>query len=188
LYEKCTKLFVDAASLAWHASYSQQPLDDGALGATTDEQMEIGETAMSTEGNKAVIRRYYDEVLNEGNLDILTDLAVMDYDEHDPLPGQATGLEGLRQRVAMLRGAFHPHFTIEDMIAEADEVAVRWTNRGVHVGEFAGMPPSGKSYTIAGIDIHRLRDGKMVEHWHVIDLLGQLQQLGFLPAPGQGGA
>lgn len=134
--------------------------------------------------NRAVVRRYYDEVLNAGAIGALDSLAVVEYVEHDPLPGQTTGLAGLKQRVAMLRAAFNPRFTIEDVIAEGDRVVVRWTNRGVHVGEFLGMPPSGKPYTIAGIDIHRLQDGRMVEHWHVIDLLSQLQQLGFVPTPG----
>lgn len=143
---------------------------------------------MSVEANKAIIRRYYDEVLNAGNLGALDELAIVQYDEHDPLPGQATGLAGLRQRVTMLRSAFQPRFTLEDIIAEGDKVVVRWTNRGVHVGEFAGMPPSGRPYEISGVDIHRLQDGRMAEHWHVIDLFGQLQQLGFIPAPAQSGA
>lgn len=138
---------------------------------------------MTTDVNKAVVRRYYTDVLNAGNLDALAELAVDQYDEHDPLPGQANGLEGLRQRVEMLRNAFRPHFTIEDMIAEQDRVVVRWTNQGTHVDTFLGMPPTGKSFRIAGIDIHRLQDGKMAEHWHVVDQLGQLQQLGLLPQP-----
>jgi steroid delta-isomerase-like uncharacterized protein len=143
---------------------------------------------VGTDQNKATVRRYYEDVLNAGNLDALTELAMADYDEHDPLPGQANGLEGLRQRVEMLRSAFRPHFTIEDVIAEQDEVVVRWTNRGTQVKEFLGMPATGKSFTIAGIDIHRLRDGKMAEHWHVVDLLSQLQQLGLLPQPTNTGA
>jgi steroid delta-isomerase-like uncharacterized protein len=142
---------------------------------------------MPTEANKATIRRYYDEVLNGGNIRLLREIAVPDYDEHDPLPGQTDGLEGLQQRVEMLRTAFRPHFTLEDMIAEQDKVVVRWTNRGTHLGEFMGIPPTGRTFTIAGIDIHRLRDGKMAEHWHVVDLFSQLQQLGLLPQPAESG-
>jgi steroid delta-isomerase-like uncharacterized protein len=74
-------------------------------------------------------------------------------------------------------------FTIEDVIAEGDKVAVRWTNSGTHVGNFAGIPATGKTFTIAGVDIHRMRDGKMAEHWHVVDQLTMLQQLGIIPAP-----
>lgn len=143
---------------------------------------------MTTEENKAIVRRYYEDVLNSGNTSALEELAVAQYDEHDPLPGQANGREGLRQRVEMLRSAFQSHFTIEDIIAEQDKVAVRWTSRGTHVGAFMGLPVTGKSFTIAGIDIHRLQDGKMAEHWHVVDQLSQLQQLGLIPQPAQPGS
>jgi steroid delta-isomerase-like uncharacterized protein len=140
---------------------------------------------MSVEENRAVVRRYYEDVLGDGQLALLEKLVVPDYHEHDPLPGQADGRDGLKQRVEMLRGAFRPQFTLEDMIAEGDRVAVRWTNRGIHVGEFMGIPPTGKAFAIAGIDIHRLENGKLAEHWHVVDVLSQLQQLGVIPQPEQ---
>jgi steroid delta-isomerase-like uncharacterized protein len=138
---------------------------------------------MGTEGNKDLARRYYEAVLNEGDVGALDDLAVADYEEHDPLPGQGTGRAGLEDRVRMLRSAFAPHFTIEDVIAEGDRVVVRWTNDGTNVGEFMGMPATGRTFSIAGVDIHRIRDGKLAEHWHVVDQLAMLQQLGFIPAP-----
>jgi steroid delta-isomerase-like uncharacterized protein len=92
-------------------------------------------------------------------------------------------LEGLRQRVNTLRTAFTQQFTLELLIAEGDKVAVLWTTRGTHVGEFMGLPPTGKSYTIQGVDIHQLRDGRMTEHWDVVDVYSMLIQLGALPAP-----
>ena len=138
---------------------------------------------MTTEENKALVRRYYEEVLNGGNVGLLQDIAVEEYDEHDPLPGQGNGVAGLRQRVEMLRDALRPHFTLEDIIAEGDRVVVRWINRGALVGAFLGLPPSGKSFAIAGIDIHRVQNGRMSEHWHVVDQLAMLQQLGVLPQP-----
>ncbi len=140
---------------------------------------------MSIEGNKAIVRRYYDEVLNGGNINALGEIASVEYDEHDPLPGQVNGIEGLRQRVEMLRSALRPDFTLEDIIAEGDRVAVRWVNHGALVGPFLGLPPNGRSFIIAGIDIHRVQNGKMVEHWHVVDQLAMLQQLGVLPQPSQ---
>ena len=140
---------------------------------------------MSTEENKAVVRRYYEEVLDRGNIPLLEEIAVPSYDEHDPLPGQGNGLEGLKQRVEMLRSAFQPRFTLEDIIAEGDKVVVRWTNHGIHVGEFMGIPPTGTSFSIAGIDIHRLTGGKMAEQWHVVDLFSQMQQLGLIPQPAE---
>ena len=74
-----------------------------------------------------------------------------------------------------------PHFTVEDLIAESDRVVVRWTNVGTHVGDFAGIPATGRTFTIPGIDIYRVADGQLREHWHVIDQLGMLGQLGLLP-------
>jgi steroid delta-isomerase-like uncharacterized protein len=139
---------------------------------------------MSTEANKEVVLRYYEEVLNKGDLDALDELAVADYEEHNPLPGQGAGRDGVRDRVSMLVRGFAPRFTIEDVIAEGDEVVVRWTNTGVHGGEFMGIPPTERTVSIAGIDIHRLQDGKMAEHWDVVDLLSMLVQLGVVTLPG----
>ncbi len=135
------------------------------------------------ERNKEVARRFYDEVFNERRVEVLDELAVSDYEEHDPLPGQGTGLEGLKGRVRMVIDGLDPHFLIEDMIAEGEKVVVRWTNSGTNSGAFLGMPPTGRSFSIQGIDIYRLADGKLAEHWHVVDMLAHMQQLGLLPTP-----
>jgi steroid delta-isomerase-like uncharacterized protein len=134
--------------------------------------------------NKDVARRLYDEVINQRDLGALDELVRPDYIEHDPLPGQGEGLDGARDRFGMLNQALDPKFTIEDMIAEDDKVAVRWTNQGTHVGEFLGAPATGRAFTIPGIDIYRVEDGKLAEHWHVVDVYSQLVQLGLLPSPG----
>jgi predicted ester cyclase len=139
---------------------------------------------MSIESNKAVVRRYYEEVLNRGNLGLLETIVRPDYVEHDPLPGQGAGIAGLRKRVEMLRDGLKPEFTIEQTVAEGDTVVVRWTNRGRHVGPFLGMQPTNKSFTIAGIDIHMMEEGKLAEHHHVVDQLSMLQQLGLVPGGG----
>ncbi len=139
---------------------------------------------MSTKDNKAVVLRYYEDVLNAGNVDLLDELAVEDYEEHDPLPGQGTGLEGLKQRASLFVSSLSPHFSVHDVIAEDDKVVVRWTNDGRHVGEFLGMPPTDRTFSVAGIDVHRVKDGKLAEHWHVVDQLTMLQQLGVIPGPG----
>ena len=136
---------------------------------------------MSTESNKEIVGRFYETVLNGGDLEALEPLATPDYQEHDPLPGQGTGRDGLRDRVQAIASAFGQRFTVEDVIAEGDRVVVRWTGSGTHVGEFMGIPATGKSFTIAGIDVYRMADGKMAEHWHVVDQLALLGQLGLLP-------
>ena len=139
---------------------------------------------MSTEANKALARKMFEDVLNGRNLDLLDELATSDYVEHNPLPGQRAGIDGIRDRYTMVLTAFDPHFTIDDVIAEGDKVVLRWTNAGTHVGEFLGMPPTGRSYRIPGVEIWRVENGKLAEHWDVVDVFGQLQQLGLLPAPG----
>jgi len=138
---------------------------------------------MGTDQNKDVARRYYVRVLNDGDLDLLDELAAEAYEEHDPVPGQGTGLQGLKDRVTILRDAFGQTFTVEDVVAEGDRVVVRWTGLGTHSGEFMGIPPTGRSFTIAGIDVIRFENGRMAEHWHVVDQLALMQQLGLLPAP-----
>ena len=138
---------------------------------------------MSEIENKQLVRRYYEEVLTHGRLDVLEAIAYADYVEHNPFPGHGQGLEGLRHRASTLHTGLKQQFTLELLIAEGDKVAVLWTARGTQVGEFLGLPPSGKSYTIQGIDIHQFRDGRMAEHWDVVDMYGFLSQVGALPAP-----
>ena len=137
---------------------------------------------MDLDQNKTVVSRYYADVLNGGEVDLLDEIAVEDYVEHDPLPGQGNGRTDFKQRVETLRSAFAPiSFTVEDVIAEGDRVVVRWRSSGKHSGEFLGIPPTDREYTINGIDIHACRDGRLAEHWHVVDQLAQLQQLGLVP-------
>ena len=138
---------------------------------------------MSTETSKNLARRFYVEILNARQIETVDDLAVAEYDEHEPLPGQRDNREGLKDRVRILTEALSPTFTIEDMIAEGDRVVVRWTNRGTHVAPFIGIPPTGRTFEIAGIDVYRVENDRLAEHWHVVDQLTMLQQLGLLPTP-----
>ncbi len=139
---------------------------------------------MSTEENKALDRRFTEEVWNRGNLAVVDELMSADYHEHDPtIPA---GSEGFKQFVLMYRSAFPDvNFTIEDQIAEGDKVVSRWTARGTHKGELMGIPPTGKQVTVTGIVIGRYANGKLVEGWSNYDALGMLQQLGAVPPPGQ---
>ena len=101
---------------------------------------------------------------------LIDQLAVADYDEHSPFPGQPNGIEGLKARTAGLLAAFKPVFTLHEVVAEGDTVVVYWTNTGTHSGPFMGIPPTGRTVKISGVDIYRIRDGKMAEHWHVVGL------------------
>jgi steroid delta-isomerase-like uncharacterized protein len=144
---------------------------------------------MSDTDNKAVVRGYYDEVLNQRKVDLIDELATEDYVEHDPFPGQGNGRSDLKARAGFILGAFNPLvFTVEDVVAEGDRVVVRWSQIGTHSGNFMGIPPTGKEFTIAGIDIHAVREGRMAEHWHVVDQLALMQQLGLIPQPEGAGA
>ncbi|MDQ3931852.1 MAG: ester cyclase [Actinomycetota bacterium] len=137
---------------------------------------------MSTAANKALVLRFYQQVFNGRQLALIDQMAIQEYDEHDPLPGQRGGRDGLKDRVSMLVEGLTPTFTVEDVIAEGDRVVVRWTNRGTHVGAFLGIPPTGRAFEFAGIDIYRLEQGRMAEHWHAIDQLTLLQQLDLIPS------
>ena len=139
---------------------------------------------MSTEENKALIRRAY-EAVNQGDLTAFFELFTPDFVLHN---GSMTiqGLEAFKQIEAMLLTALPDlHYTVEDLIAEGDKVAVRLTARGTQHGAFMGVPPTGKHTTVTESAFSRIVGGKIAEHWSETDMLGLLQQLGVIPAPGQ---
>ena len=127
---------------------------------------------MSTEQNKARDRRIVEEVFNAGNFDLLDELVV---------PGIAAHLK--RDIGGMLKQAFPDlHYAIEDHLAEGDRTAIRVTITGTNTGSFRGRPPTGKPMRWTGNVISRHADGKIVEQWIQIDMLGVMQQLGIVPA------
>ncbi len=133
---------------------------------------------MSIEENKVLVRRFMEEVLNGHNLDALGQFMAEDVLDHDQMPGLAPGLEGQRQMLSMLLNAFpDQHHTPELVVAEDDKVVVYSTLRGTHTGEFMGMPPTGRQVAVPGVDIVRIANGKIVEHWGVSDTLGMMMQL-----------
>jgi steroid delta-isomerase-like uncharacterized protein len=145
---------------------------------------------MSTEQNKELIRRFVEEMFNRGNLSLADEFMAPDFVEHEELPpGIPEGREGVIMLTTMLRSAFPDlKATIDDIIAEGDKVVIRQTWSGTHKGEFMGIPPTGRSVSIGVIDIIRVAGGKFVEHWGQMDSMGLMQQLGAIPAPGQGGS
>ena len=139
---------------------------------------------MSVEQDKALVRQFVEEIFNRGNMSVVDKLFAADFVEHEELPpGIPRDREGVIQLTSMLRSAF-PDFkaTIDDIIAEGDKVVIRQTWTGTQKGEFMGIPPTGKSVSIGVIDIIRMADGKVVEHWGQMDSLGMMQQLGAIPA------
>ena len=153
------------------------------------DEEEAGHMSGTENQNVRTVLRFYEEVGEEGRLEVLDEIAWPDHVEHNPFPGQAQGLEGLKQRISMVRAAFNPTFTIEHVVTEGDKVAVMWSNHGTHVGEWFGVPPSGAGFTAHGVDIHLLRNGRLAEHWDVVDSSEFLMQVGAAPAPaGTAGA
>lgn len=139
---------------------------------------------MSAEPNKRVIKRLFEEVYNAKKLDVLNEVIAADYVDHNPAPGQQAGPEGLRQFIQMVGMAFPDnHLVIDDMLAEGDRVAVRWTSYNTHTGsEFYGIPPSGRPVILTGTTIYRLENGQVAELWHNEDAMGMFIQLG-IPSP-----
>lgn len=141
---------------------------------------------MSIESNKQILRRHFDEVLNQGLLHVIDEIYTSNYELDAPVRsdgssqshGVTHGTEQLKQRVTLFRTAFPDiHFTMNEVIGEGDSVVVRYTYRGTHQGTFAGVEPSGRSIAITGILIAHLNDGRMQDAWSAFDsaqLMGQI--------------
>jgi predicted ester cyclase len=143
---------------------------------------------MTTEENKAVLRREVEELYNHtGNLDAVEELFSPEYVSHEPTSGETRGVEGARQFATTFREAFPDlECTIEDMIAEGDKVMMRFRGSGTHEGETEAFgPPTGNQMEITGITIKRLSESKIVEAWTNFDALGMMQQLGVIAVPQQ---
>jgi steroid delta-isomerase-like uncharacterized protein len=138
-----------------------------------------------SEDNKAVVRRFIEEVWNNGNLDAIDELISEDHVDHDPAQADSPGgREGVRAFVQMYRTAYpDTHIELGEMVAEGDLVAGSWTATGTHQGELMGIAPTGRSITVTGMGMDRIRDGRIVESWANYDALGMLAQLGAIPAP-----
>jgi steroid delta-isomerase-like uncharacterized protein len=136
-----------------------------------------------SEQNKAIAARIPNEVFNQGKLEVVDEVIADNHVDHATRPpGMPAGKEGIKILAKSLRSAFPDYKVAIDLqIAEGDLVVQHATSTGTMKGEFAGMPPSGKSAKWEAIHISRIKDGKIVEHWMVQDQMGMLQQLGFMP-------
>ena len=139
---------------------------------------------MSTEANKALVRRFYEEI-DKGNLEAMDQLVAEDYLDHNPppFPGLATGREGLKQAFKIFWEATPGYHQIEEQIAEGDKVVTRLTAYGKHEADLPGAPRTGNDLKMTSITIHRIANGKLVEKWAEKDVLGFLIQIGVVPAP-----
>ena len=138
---------------------------------------------MSVEDNKALTRRFYDEVINQGNLDLIDELVAEDFVENEVYPGlPTTGPEAPKAALGMFLTAFPDiKFTPDEMIAERDKVVTRGTVSGTHQGEFMGIPPTNKNFAVQFMDIVEIDDGKATEHWGLTDQGAMMEQLGIAP-------
>jgi steroid delta-isomerase-like uncharacterized protein len=140
-----------------------------------------------SEENKAIFRRYVEEVSNQGNLDLADEI----FDRYVSHQSDGTTLERGPEDVKRFMGEFRQafpdfHSVIEDQVAEGDKVVTRWKASGTHQGEFRGIAPTGNQMVVTGIGIFRFsEEGKVVESWDNMDQLGMMQQLGVIPAPEQ---
>lgn len=143
---------------------------------------------MTTENNKALVRRFYEEI-DKGNLAAIDELVAADYVDHNPSPflGAGRGRDGLKQALKIFWEATPGYHRIEDQIAEGDKVVTRLTAYGKHEGDLPGAPRTGNYLKSTSIAIHRIEKGKIVETWTEKDLLGFMVQIGVLPSPTRRG-
>jgi steroid delta-isomerase-like uncharacterized protein len=138
-----------------------------------------------SEHNKAIVRRLFTELWNNGNLSVAGEVFAPNYAHYDPsTPDFGRGPDSEKKRAALYRTAFPDlHLTIEDVIAEGETVMTRWSCRGTHKGDLNGIAPTGKHITISGVTVARVSEGKIVEGYVNWDALGLMQQLGVVPQP-----
>jgi predicted ester cyclase len=133
---------------------------------------------------RSIVGRWFQRI-DRGGVPDVDQYIAGGYRDHNPppVPGLADGIKGVRQAIPVALRAFGEfHHDIAASIAEGDKVATRVTGFGTHTGEFIGIPATGKQVTMSGISIHRVKDGKLAEHWAQVDGLSLLQQLGAIPA------
>jgi steroid delta-isomerase-like uncharacterized protein len=141
--------------------------------------------------NKQIVKRFMDECWSRGNLNTVMELVANNCRYHDPVfPSLTSGAENLKNHIQTCRNGFPDlMFTIDDTIAERNEVVVHWTANGTHKGQFLGMPPTNKKASVTGTSIFRIENGKIVEEWANWNLMSMLEQLGLaMPQQSQSNA
>jgi predicted ester cyclase len=135
---------------------------------------------------KRMIDRIPLEILNNGNFGLVDEIVATDFVEHAPQPGVPPTRAGLKQTLQALKTAFPDlHYTIEDSLESGDKIVHRLTGTGTMKADYMGMPATGKRATWTEIHIGRVANGRLAEHWGLVDQLSLLVQLGIVPAPGR---
>jgi len=138
--------------------------------------------SLELERNKALVRRFIDEVFLNGDFGAVDEMLTDDFTPNT-WGSVGQGRDGLKEAITRVSaGLSDVRMTIEDVVAEGDRVAVRLTSSATQTGEFMGLPPSGKRYEIGEIHIFRIRDDRVSEHWHQADFMGMMKQLGAMPS------
>jgi predicted ester cyclase len=143
---------------------------------------------MSAQENKEKARRFLEEGFGQGKLEVVNEVLDGDFVCYDPNSeaGEVRGAATIKQEIEWFRNAVPDlTYTVEDQVAEGDEVVSRYTATGTHRGEFFGVAPTGNRIEMSGIQIDRFDEesGKMVEEWPEYDLLGAMRQMGVVPEP-----
>ena len=139
----------------------------------------------SPQDNKQIVRRLMEECWNQGKVNVVSELLANNCRFHDEVfPHLTSGADNLRRHIESCRSGFPDlKFTIDDTIAERDEVVVHWTATGTHKGPFLGMQPTNKKANVSGTSIYRVENSKIVESWANWNLMSMMQQLGIAQAP-----
>jgi steroid delta-isomerase-like uncharacterized protein len=141
---------------------------------------------MSTEENKAIVRRMTEEFYNQGNIESADHFFAATYMHHDPASPHIRDRDGLKEMVRGFRaGCPDLYITIDQLVAEDDTVTKRWSFHATHTGDLSGLPPTLRRIAMSGLELFRLEGGKIVECWSAYDNLNLLQQLGVIPTPEQ---
>ncbi|WP_406192874.1 ester cyclase [Kitasatospora sp. NBC_01560] len=135
--------------------------------------------------NREIVRAFIDALFTEGDLAAVDEYLAEDFLDHDPPVGSDSGREGMRAAAALFRGAFPDwHSTCDFLVAEDDMVVEHFSATGTQFGEIFGAPATGRTVTLRGINIFRIREGRIVERWGRLDELGLLRRLGLVQGPG----
>ncbi len=136
------------------------------------------------DANRSAVRRLIEDFLSCGDPSVADEVLAPDFVDNNPSNPDLSGAENLKRSARDWCRAFPDTRTVvDDLVAEADRVAARWTSTATHRGAFLGIPPTGMRVTVTGSGLFRLVDGRIVESWDHFDALGLLQQLGGVVVP-----